>query len=218
MKQNLERIKIFLIKNYKWILLFICIISLLILIKNVMNKDIEIFDEKGYAIVSKYLISDTITPFAKFITNFANPYLLVSLAILLFIFVKNKKVGAIIAINLGLSAILNLVLKHILRRSRPPIEHRIIYEKGYSLPSGHSMVSMAFYGLLIYFIYQNVKNKFLKITLMISISILIISIGISRIYLGVHYISDVIAGFLFAITYLILYLHIIENIKKDKLL
>ena len=161
--------------------------------------------------VSKYLISDTLTPFAKLITNFANMYFLIVSSIVLTIAIKNKKIGLTIFINLGLSALVNFILKQILQRPRP-IEHRIIDETGYSLPSGHSMVSMAFYGFLIYLIYKNVKNRYLKIILIFLLSTLIISIGISRIYLGVHYTSDVIAGFLVAITYLIIYTHSIKNI------
>lgn len=57
------------------------------------------------------------------------------------------------------------------------------------------MVNMAFYGLLIYLIYTNVKNKYLKIILIVLLSLLIVMICISRIYLGVHYTSDVLAGF-----------------------
>ena len=67
------------------------------------------------------------------------------------------------------------------------------------------MVSMAFYGLLIYLIYTNVKNKYLKVILIVLLSLLIVMICISRIYLGVHYTSDVLAGFLMAISYLIVY-------------
>lgn len=67
------------------------------------------------------------------------------------------------------------------------------------------MVSMAFYGLLIYLIYKNVKNKYLKVILIVLLSLLIVMIGISRIYLCVHYTSDVLAGFLMAISYLIVY-------------
>lgn len=74
------------------------------------------------------------------------------------------------------------------------------------------MVSMAFYGLIIYLIYKYLKNKYLKIFLIILLSILIVMIGISRIYLGVHYTSDVIAGFLFSISYLIIYIKISNQI------
>ena len=73
------------------------------------------------------------------------------------------------------------------------------------------MVSMAFYGLLIYLIYKNVKNKYLKVILIVLLSLLIVMIGISRIYLGVHYTSDVLAGFLIAISYLIVYISFVKN-------
>lgn len=68
------------------------------------------------------------------------------------------------------------------------------------------MVSMAFYGFLIYLIYKNVKNKYIKVISILLLSTLILLIGASRIYLGVHYASDVIGGFLIAISYLILYI------------
>ena len=73
------------------------------------------------------------------------------------------------------------------------------------------MISMAFYGFLIYLIYKNIKNKYLKTTLIIILSLLIIAIGISRIYLGVHYVSDVIGGFLISISYLIVYIKLIKK-------
>ena len=87
---------------------------------------------------------------------------------------------------------------------------------GYSLPSGHSMVSMAYYGFIIYLIFKNIENKKLKVLLIALLSFLIINIGISRIYLGVHYASDVCAGFLVAISYLMVYSNAIKKyIKKS---
>ena len=79
------------------------------------------------------------------------------------------------------------------------------------------MISMAFYGYLIYLIYKYVKNKYVKWTSMVLLSILICSIGISRIYLGVHYTSDVLGGFLVSISYLILFISTVNKffIEKD---
>lgn len=73
------------------------------------------------------------------------------------------------------------------------------------------MVSMAFYGYLIYLIYKYVKNKDLKWISIVLLSILICSIGISRIYLGVHYTSDVLGGFLISLSYLIVYTLIVNR-------
>ena len=92
----------------------------------------------------------------------------------------------------------------------------MVEESSFSFPSGHAMASMAFYGLIIYFIDKNMKNEKLKKIISISLSILIFLIGISRIYLGVHYASDVIAGFAISIVYLILYItYILKLFNKD---
>ena len=111
--------------------------------------------------------------------------------------------------------ILNQLLKRILQRPRPT-EYRIIEETGYSFPSGHSMISMAFYGYLIYLIYKYVKNKYVKWTSIVLLSILICSIGISRIYLGVHYTSDVLGGFLISISYLVIYISDVNKFLIEK--
>lgn len=216
MKDKLVGLKNFLLNNYKLLIMFVCIIILLFLIEDVMDKDIMTFDETGYSIVSKYLITDTLTPIAKIITFFGSAYWLIGLSIFLLLIIKNKKIGISISINLGLAALTNFLLKQILQRPRP-IGHRIIDESGYSLPSGHSMVSMAFYGFLIYLVYKRIENKHLKSFLIALLLVLIINIGISRIYLGVHYTSDVIAGFLVAISYLIIYANTIKGfILEDK--
>ena len=200
-----EEIKEFIIKNLKWIILFVCLIGFLELAEDVFNKEIMKGDIIGYKMVSTFLISSFVTPIAKFITNFGGAIFLIVLTITLFILIKNKKIGLSIFSNLVIITILNQLLKRILQRPRPT-EYRIIEETGYSFPSGHSMVSMAFYGYLIYLIYKYVKNKYIKWISIVLLSILICSIGVSRIYLGVHYTSDVLGGFFISISYLIIYI------------
>ena len=78
------------------------------------------------------------------------------------------------------------------------------------------MVSMAFYGYLVYLIYKYVENKNIKWILITLLSILICSIGVSRIYLGVHYTSDVLGGFLISISYLVIYISAINKFLLDK--
>ena len=202
--------KEFIIKNTKWIILFICLIGFLSLAEDVFNKEIMTGDIIGYKMVSAFLISDFATPIAKFITNLGGAIFLIGLTALLIILIKNKKIGLSIFTNLVIVTGLNQLLKRILQRPRPT-EFRIVEETGYSFPSGHSMVSMAFYGYLIYLIYKYVKNKFVKWSSIVLLSILICYIGISRIYLGVHYTSDVLGGFLISISYLIIYISVVNK-------
>ena len=161
-----EKVKEFIVKNFKWIILFICLIGFLAIAENVFNKEIMNGDIVGYKLISTFLISDFATPIAKFITNFGDAIFLTVLTIILFILIKNKKIGLSI----------------------------------------FSMISMAFYGYIIYLIYKYVKNKYIKWISIVLLSILICSIGISRIYLGVHYTSDVLGGFLISVSYLVIYI------------
>lgn len=207
--------KEFIVKNLKWIILFLCLVGFLALAEDVFNKEIMNGDIIGYKLISIFLISDFATPIAKFITNFGGAIFLAILTIILFILIKNKKIGVSIFSNLAIITALNQLLKNILQRPRPT-EYRIIEETGYSFPSGHSMISMAFYGYLIYLIYKYVKNKYVKWISMALLSLLICSIGISRIYLGVHYTSDVLGGFLISISYLVIYISAVNKFLIEK--
>lgn len=215
MRQKFSKIKEFTIKNSKWIILFLCVIIFLELALDVFQKEIMRKDIIGYNLISTYLISDFATPIAKIITQMGGAIALVTITIALLLFLKNKKTGIAIAINLGIATLLNLLLKNIVQRPRPT-EYRMIDESGYSFPSGHSMVSMAFYGFLIYLIYKQVENKKLKWGLIIALSLLIVTIGISRIYLGVHYTSDVLAGFTISVSYLIAYTSIVKKFILER--
>jgi undecaprenyl-diphosphatase len=92
------------------------------------------------------------------------------------------------------SGILNIVLKAIFQRTRPDI-HRIVEASGYSYPSGHSMAAFTLYGITIYFLWKHARHAWLRVIIVLSGAAMILMIGISRIYLGVHYPSDVAGGY-----------------------
>ena len=119
---------------------------------------------------------------------------------------KNKKQTLFVGINLISSATINTILKMIFQRERPL--EMIINETGYSYPSGHSFVSIAFYGFILYLILTKTNKKSQKYIITSLLSFLILTIGISRIYLGVHYPSDVIGGFTGGLIYLLIYIKI----------
>ncbi len=104
-------------------------------------------------------------------------------------------------------ALTNKIVKHIIRRDRPDVL-KLIKQGGFSFPSGHSMISMCMYGCLIYVVLKKIKNKYLKWFLVFILSLLIISVGLSRIYVGVHYLSDVVGGFILGLIILILYIEL----------
>ena len=211
MKENVIK---FIKNNWRWMLLFICLIGFLALAEEVFHQEIMNGDIVGYDIVSKLFKFNVSTPIAKFITNFGGAIFVISLTTILFFVIKDKKIGISIITNLGIVTILNQIIKFIMQRPRPT-EFRIIEETGYSFPSGHSMVSLAFYGYLIYLIYKYVENKYAKWCLICLLSCLIISIGTSRIYLGVHYTSDVLGGFLISISYLVIYISAVNKFLTE---
>ncbi|ANY70993.1 hypothetical protein BBD42_25695 [Paenibacillus sp. BIHB 4019] len=100
------------------------------------------------------------------------------------------------------SALLNIGLKLLFHRERPSL-HAIIVEAGYSFPSGHSMSAFTFYGIVTYLCWRHIPLEQARIWLLAFSSIMIASIGISRIYLGVHYPSDVVGAYLISLVWLI---------------
>ncbi len=204
-------------KNYKWITILLCVIIVLMMLEDIFNSQQLTIDTVIYKNVILNLRSEPLTAIMKGITNLASAYALIAITIASFVFIKNKKIGKCITVNLVLSTLLNQILKYVVQRPRPE-GYMIINENGYSFPSGHSMISMAFYGLIIYLIWKKIKNVKIKYLLCGLLSILIPLIGFSRIYLGVHYASDVIGGFAISIAYLVLYIGAVKtylNIEKE---
>ena len=87
----------------------------------------------------------------------------------------------------------------------------IINETGYSFPSGHSMIAVSFYGFIIFLIWRMNIKKIYKFLFSLFTGFLIFLIGISRIYLGVHFPSDVIGGYSISLCFLIVYISLIRK-------
>lgn len=202
-------------KYIKWVNMVIFLILFSVFAyKIVMNKSIYI-DNIVYDFICDNFMSERMTNVVKILTSLGSALVIIILTIVLFIAIKNKKIAISVVINLIVITILNNLLKIIFLRPRPDVNN-LILESGYSFPSGHSATGMAFYGYLIYLIYKYVNNKKIKIPLIIFLSLIIVAIGLSRIYLGVHYASDVLGGFLLAIVYLIIFITIANKYIEKK--
>lgn len=205
----MKKIKELIIKNYKWIIFFVFFVIFLAIAEDVFEQEIFEFDSMVY----NFLVNnrnEALNNFFKIITQFGSALVLIIITILCVIFIRDKKYKILVPANLVTIAIINIVLKNFFLRPRPN-ELRLIEETGYSFPSGHAMASTAFYGLLIYITHEKIENKILRNTICIMLGLLILLISVSRIYVGVHYTSDVIAGTCFSIAYLILITRLIKN-------
>ncbi len=202
-------------KNYKWIIIFLCLIIVIMMLEDIFENEQLKIDVFIYKLVVLNLRNQQLTALMKIVTNLASAYVLIAIAVASILFIKNKIIGISITSNLVIVTLLNQLLKRIIQRPRPE-GYRLITENGYSFPSGHSMASMAFYGFIIYLIWKLVKNKKIKYLETGILGIFIFLIGFSRIYLGVHYASDVVGGFAISIAYLIMFTNIIKPKLQNK--
>lgn len=151
------------------------------------------------------------------LTKLSNTKFIVALLILLGILPwTRKKYGVPIAAAevTGLAAY--TILKKVIARPRPDVSLHLISQGGFSFPSGHGATSMIVYGLMLCLIRKYVKNPVLKNTLTVILSILIFLIGFSRIYVGVHWPTDVMASWGLGIFIICMTLMVIENLENIK--
>lgn len=173
-----------------------------------------------YMYISSYM-NPIFTIIVKIITNLGGPVIIAIICLVLCgLHQTRMKYGIPVVITVFSSFILNTILKYIFARQRPSVL-RLINETSYSFPSGHSMINASLYTIIILLLLKNADKKGKRIIASISLVILFIIIGLSRIYLGVHYFGDVIAGWIlgvfvaFAIYLVIKYLEI-KNILNKK--
>ena len=173
------------------------------------------FDENIFRTIAPF-ISPGMTSFMSVITFLGKHDLLIPLnfaLIAFFIYRKEKWFATRIAALSLSSLLLMFTLKLFFQRARPDLP--VIGDvSGYSFPSGHALISVVFYGLFIHMTWHEVNTKWLRISLIVILTILILLIAFSRIYLRVHYASDVIAGIAVGFIWLVLALRIIQKIEK----
>lgn len=141
-------------------------------------------------------LPETLTLLFRAITHLIDiPVIISWVLIVAFIFYRKqwKMESYLMLGNLTLAGILIVTFKNIYQRPRPEILH-LVEEKGFSFPSGHSLAVTIMIGTLIVILSQRIKNTVWRKIVQILLSLYIVSVLVSRIYLGVHYPSDVIAS------------------------
>lgn len=140
------------------------------------------------------------TYFFRAITYMGNVSTQIAVVVIvtILLFLKKWKAEALFFLANGvLAGLLISGFKLIYQRARPTLEH-IVYAGGFSFPSGHAMGSFIIYGAIVLILLNRFQHKTIRLILILAFSSLILLIGLSRIYLGVHYPTDVIGGFTFA--------------------
>ncbi|MCU9613253.1 phosphatase PAP2 family protein [Caldibacillus lycopersici] len=140
---------------------------------------------------------------------------IVALFFLYFVLKYRGELILFAAVMIGTS-ILNYVLKLIFHRIRPDF-HRLIEIGGYSFPSGHAMNAFALYGILTFLLWRHIPNRLGRASLILVSIIFILMIGISRIYLGVHYPSDIIGGYFSSAFLLALFIRTFKKSERESL-
>lgn len=203
-------------KKKNWIISIICFIIFIAILLSVVNNGLTFFD--NWLMNLAYSLRNNKLSFIfKIITFLGDSKFIILMTLILsgyFLFYKkNKLSGILVLMNTINTAILNQGIKYIVRRPRPL--NIIIEEDGFSFPSGHSMMSMCFYALIIYFIWKSNLKKDIKIILTALLVFLIYMIGFTRIYFGAHYPSDILAGYMITLTYMFIFIPMYNNIMKD---
>jgi undecaprenyl-diphosphatase len=133
----------------------------------------------------------------------------------LWLVLRHRKELLMFLLSVGGSEIWNIIIKNWMQRQRPNT-HRLIEISGFSFPSGHSMAAFALYGTLTYLLWRHIPALAGRIAMIVIGVALTLLIGISRIYLGVHYPSDVFGGYLASATWLMLSIYVFEKYWKPR--
>ena len=172
------------------IALTILLIIEIILVKTNSFPQIDSF---VYTLISNF-ITPVNTAIFKFFSFFGSEIFIIILCLLVLFLFKKKSRGIGFTFILLLSTLFNQGLKLIVGRERPDI-NQLVTESSYSFPSGHTMIITTIVGLFIFYLWNNKKGRHTKkIVITIILTIIAFLVMLSRIYLGVHYFSDIIGG------------------------
>ena len=193
-----------------------CIVVFLWLSAQIRQGDEMYFDQAAFAYLDR-LATPVMTAFMVFMSFLGSASFISGAAIALivyFLFVKRHRWFSLKVPVIAVGSIsLNLVTKFFFDRPRPVLPH-LVEASGLSFPSGHSMVSASFYGLIIYLIWHNIEKPWLRNLLIALCTVIILLVGVSRVYLHVHYATDVMAGFSAGFLWVILAVYGLRRLEQ----
>lgn len=197
-----------LFENKRAVIASVCLLVFLVLLNRVLAGEIMALDRSAIALMVGHVRATWITPVMETISFMVTPVPLFACIFAVALAGRSRGVkglGWFCAINLAGSTILNQVLKFAIQRPRPDVSLRLVDIGGFSFPSGHSMAAMAFFGLFVWLTWRYVRDGRLRAGLTALLCLMVVAVGFSRVYLGVHYASDVLGGFCASLIWLVAY-------------
>ncbi len=198
------RIREILRDNARYAVIAAAAIVFLAVLQDVRSDDILRLDASAYSFLVVRMRRPWLTAIMEGFSSLSSPVVIAGMFLMVVAFAPGRRPGMCAALNLVCVVAINQVLKYIVHRPRPE-GFRLISEVGYSFPSGHSMVSMAFYGLCAWMVWTYERDKIIRWLCCLGFAVTVVAVGMSRVYLGVHYASDVVAGFCVSIAWLAIY-------------
>lgn len=191
-------------RNKRYVIIALCVVVFLAVLQNALSDDIFRLDSAAYSFFVMRLRRSWLTSIMEGFSSLSSPIVIAGMFLMVVAFAPGRRPGMCAALNLVCVVLINQVLKYIVQRPRPD-GFRLISEVGYSFPSGHSMVSMAFYGLCAWMVWTYERDRIVRWACCLSFAVTVFVVGMSRVYLGVHYASDVVAGFCVSLAWLAVY-------------
>jgi len=176
------------------------------LAEDVHEGDTRRFDESALAHVNRYA-SPALTSFMRAVTYLgSNEFLAVAGAgvVLAFVLTRRRRGAVTLLVSMGGAALLNFSLKLLSGRERPEPFFGATPPDSYSFPSGHALLSLCFHGMIAALVNARLKGAGRRALVWAGAAFLVALIGLSRVYLGVHYPSDVAAGYVAAFVWVVI--------------
>ncbi|HEX6461654.1 MAG TPA: phosphatase PAP2 family protein [Candidatus Saccharimonadales bacterium] len=181
-------------------ILFLLPVLLFAKLATIVREQERLWLDIGVLMLVKSLASSALTNFFIFVTTIGDALLIAPLtatAGLYLAYIKHRRQATLVFFGIGGAAVINLFLKSIFQRPRPDLWQHLVEETGYSFPSGHAMTSSAVAFVLVLLCWHTRWRWWV----VAGATVYMISVGVSRLYLGVHYPSDIVGGWCISIAW-----------------
>lgn len=199
------------------VFIIICIIvfsAMCILIKYKFSEEFIELDNIIRTFINNNIHNNLLTSILKIITHFGDTLSAIVIGVLSIIIARDNIKRIVLGLDVCSIGAFAYILKKLIARPRP-IEALVKIPTSYSFPSGHTFFSFGFYSLIIFFILKSKLKKPFKVILTVIFSLLILLVPFSRVYLGVHYFTDVMGGLVLGILFLLFFINTYFYLKEE---